>query len=58
MRMIRIIFPFLFVRNWYTGQWEVSQHRLIIFGAFLLLFGLAIAIVIALGAPVRYSASA
>lgn len=55
MRFLRIIFPFLFVRNWYTGQWEVSEHRLVIFGAFLGLFAIAIAIVIALGAPVEYA---
>lgn len=55
MKFLRIILPFLFVRNWYTGVWELSPARIVLFGAFLILFGVAISIVIVLQAPIEYS---
>ena len=57
MRIIRIFFPFLFVRNWYTGSFEISYARLILFGVSLILFFVAIAIIIVLKAPVEYSST-
>lgn len=56
MRFLRVIMPFLFVRNWYTGAWEVSPTRVILFLIFLALFAMATTIVIVLQAPVEYSA--
>jgi hypothetical protein len=57
MRILRVIFPFLFARNWYTGELEISRNRLLLFALFLVLFFLAIAIVLGLGAPVEYAAT-
>lgn len=57
MRFVRILLPFLFVRNWYTGELEMSQNRLLLFSLFLVLFFLAIVIVLGLGAPVEYAAT-
>lgn len=56
MRFLRVIAPFLFARNWYTGEWEISSTRLTLFIIFLALFGVAVTIVIVLQAPVEYSA--
>lgn len=56
MRFLRVLLPFLFVRNWYTGAWELSKTRLVLFLMFLALFGIATAIVIVLKAPLEYSA--
>ena len=56
MRFLRVLLPFLFVRNWYIGAWELSKTRLVLFLMFLALFGIATAIVIVLKAPVEYSA--
>jgi hypothetical protein len=55
MRFFRVLFPFLFVRNWHTGAWELSSTRIMLFSAFLIFFGMAITIVIVLQAPVEYS---
>ncbi len=57
MRFLRIALPFLFVRNWYSGEWELSRSRLMLLGAFFALFILAVIIVIVLIAPTEYTAT-
>ena len=57
MKFVRILFPFLFVLNWYEGRWELSSARLGLFLIFLGLFAMATTMVIVLQAPVEYSAS-
>ena len=57
MRFLRALAPFLFVRNWYSGEWELSHHRLMLFVAFIVLFGVATGVVIYLQAPVEYVSS-
>ena len=54
-KLLRFIFPFLYARNWHTGQLEVSIPRLALFcgGVALILLGLIIAYVLQL--PVQYS---
>lgn len=56
MKIIRFIFPFLFVRNWYDGNIELSRTRLVFFGIFLCMLSLGIAVVYYLQAPMVYSA--
>ena len=56
MRFFRVLLPFLFVRNWYTGEWEFSRTRMGIFVALLILFGAGIVTIIELQAPVEYAA--
>jgi hypothetical protein len=55
MRLLRFIFPFLFVRNWHDGAWELSLVRVVLCtGLFLLVvFGLLIAFI--LQTPVVYT---
>lgn len=53
--ILRFVFPFLFVRNWYNGMWEVSPARCIIFGACVFFLLLGIVIVYFLQAPVVYT---
>ena len=55
MTLLRFIFPFLFVRNWQDGSWELSRARLILFGIFLVLLALGVLIIYVLHSPVMYS---
>lgn len=52
--IIRFVFPFLFVRNWHDGAWELSHTRLVLFVSifFFVLLGLALAYY--MQAPVVY----
>lgn len=54
MKVFRFILPFLFVRNWYDGSWELSRARSIIFSALMLLVLFSIMIAYILQAPVIY----
>jgi hypothetical protein len=55
MPILRFIIPFLFVRNWQNGAWELSRPRL---GVFLGLVAILIIGVLAaydLQSPIEYS---
>ena len=54
---MRFILPFLFVRNWFNGEWELSRARVLLCacGGSLILF--ALFVVYVLGAPVVYTTS-
>lgn len=54
MKFIRFVFSFLYIRNGYTGQWELSRTRLISFGVSLFLLVLFIISALLLQAPVEY----
>ena len=54
MDFIRFVFSFLYVRNWYTGEMELSRSRVAIFSSALLLVTLAVMIIAILQAPVEY----
>jgi len=55
MKIIRFVLPFLFVRNWYDGSWELSRARIIIFSALMFLVMLSAIIAYMLQAPVIYT---
>ncbi len=55
MRFLRTLLPFLFVRNWYTGDWEISRLRILLFILFLVGFGALTAVIITFQAPIEYS---
>lgn len=57
MRIIRFIFPFLFVRNWYSGVWELSKTRCVLFIGMLVLLLLGAVIAYMLQSPVVYTVS-
>lgn len=57
MSFWQFVFSFLFVRNWHTGEMELSRPRLAIFCGCLFLVLLALAIINVLQAPVEYIAS-
>lgn len=54
---IRFVFAFLYVRNWYTGEMELSRPRVALFSSALFLIMLAITIIAVLQAPVEYLAT-
>ncbi len=54
MNFIKYIFSFLFVRNWHTGQMEISRSRMSIFCAAMFLVLLALTMISFLQAPVEY----
>lgn len=57
MNFIRFVFNFLYVRNWYTGQMELSRPRVALFASALFLIALAVTIVAVLQAPIEYTAT-
>lgn len=57
MKLLRFILPFLFVRNWQDGSWEISRERSILFGLGLALLLLGIAVAYVLQSPVIYRAN-
>ncbi len=54
MKLLRFVLPFLFVRNWYDGTWELSRARTIIFSAVTVLVVFGIIIAYMLQVPVVY----
>ncbi len=57
MRFLRFIFPFLFVRNWHEGTYEVSRDRLVLFLAAIGFILLGLLIITFLQSPVEYAQS-
>ena len=56
MTFWRFVFSFLYVRNWHTGETELSRPRLALFSASLFLLLLAIALITVLQTPIEYVA--
>ncbi len=54
MTFIKFAFSFLLVRNWYTGEMELSRPRLAVFCAGIFLVLLALIMISILQAPVEY----
>lgn len=58
MTFWRFVFSFLFVRNWHTGELELSRPRLALFSAALFLLVLAVMLITVLQTPIEYAAAA
>lgn len=56
MSIVRFIIPFLFVRNWYNGAWELSQQRCVLFGLMILIIIVGFGIAYVLQTPITYTA--
>jgi hypothetical protein len=56
MSFFEYIFSFLFVRNWHTGQKELSRPRVVLVCAGFFLLMIALAIIDFLQSPVVYIA--
>jgi hypothetical protein len=54
MDFLRFVFSFLYVRNWYNGQMELSRSRVALFASALFLLMLAFTIIAILQAPIEY----
>ncbi len=54
MAFLRFVFSFLYVRNWHSGEMELSRPRIAIFCAALFLILLAFTMITFLQAPVEY----
>jgi len=54
MNFIKFAFSFLYVRNWHTGEKELSRSRMAIFCAGIFLVLLALTLISFLQAPVEY----
>lgn len=55
MQILRFVLPFLFVRNWHSGEWELSRARMMIYSALATLIFLALLFAYILQAPVVYT---
>jgi hypothetical protein len=56
MTFWRFVFSFLFVRDWHSGEMELSRPRVALFFATLFLLVLAITLITVLQLPVVYNA--
>ncbi|MCB9810263.1 hypothetical protein H6781_01530 [Candidatus Nomurabacteria bacterium] len=57
MSFFKFAFSFLYVRNWNSGEMELSRPRLALFCGMLFLIMLALTIISILQAPVVYVAN-
>ncbi len=56
LHLLRFVFPFLFVRNWHDGSWELSRARSILMTIGIVFILLSLVIAYILQAPVLYIA--
>jgi hypothetical protein len=56
MSFFKFAFSFLYVRNWHTGEKELSRPRLTLFFSVVFLVLLALTIIDVLQAPIYYDA--
>jgi hypothetical protein len=54
MNFFRFVFSFLYVRNWHTGQLELSRPRVALFVSGIILLILGLLIINFLQTPVTY----
>ena len=54
-RLTEFLFPFLFERNWHSGELEWSRERVVLFCSALAFVALGILIVAFLQSPVEYA---
>ena len=55
MKLIIFIFPFLFVRNWHSGELELSRPRVIMFLGMVTFIILGLIIAGVLQSPIEYT---
>ena len=55
LRLIRFVLPFLFERNWHTGEWEWSRPRLYLVGCLVVLILVALGLLYYMSQPVVYT---
>jgi hypothetical protein len=56
MSFFRFVFSFLYVRNWDSGQMEISRPRLYVFLSFILLLMVATIMIALLQIPITFTA--
>lgn len=56
MTFWRFVFSFLYVRNWHSGEMELSRTRVALFSASLFLIVLALTLITFLQTPIVYVA--
>jgi hypothetical protein len=55
MSFFQFVFSFLYTRNWYTGELELSHPRVALFSCMLFLILLGVVMASILQAPVVYT---
>ncbi len=56
MSFLRFVFSFLYVRNWHSGEMELSRERVMLFFAVILLLLVATILITFLQTPIAYDA--
>ncbi len=56
MSFFQFVFSFLYIRNWHTGQYELSRSRVALFAMGLFLVLLAALLALVMQTPVVYVA--
>lgn len=54
-RLFRFLFPFLFMRNWHEGGYEISRDRLVLFLVAVGFVFIGLTIIVFLQSPVEYT---
>jgi hypothetical protein len=57
MTFLSFVFSFLYTRNWYTGERELSRPRVALFCSMLFIILLGVLMASILQAPVTYDAT-
>ena len=55
MNLYKFIFPFLYTRDWHTGNLELSRPRVALFSAMLFIVILGVLMASILQTPILYS---
>jgi len=55
MKFFKFIFPFLYARDWHTGNLEISRPRLILFIAMICIVLLGVLMAAILQTPTSYN---
>lgn len=55
MSFFKFVFSFLYARNWYSGEVELSTPRVALFSSMLFLILLGVVMASALQSPVEYA---
>lgn len=57
MRLVRFLFPFLFIRNWQTGEVQLSRPRVMLFCTAAACIVFALVVIAILQVPIEYTAT-
>lgn len=55
MQFVRFVFSFLYTRDWYSGERELSQPRVALFSSMVFIILLGVVMAVVLQTPTEYT---